>query len=166
LIRRRGILWYVLLALLNGLLLVGIVNIWWGEGSAPGSGRARQGPEAPKAPALRDSQPLEAFQVIAARNLFSPDRSGPAGGAAGKGVAGLEGSRLMGVIIVGDQRAALIARAGGLAPGAPGAPGAPPQQVEVVRLGEQLGNDTVMEISSDTVTFQGKSGKRTLGFPE
>jgi hypothetical protein len=72
----------------------------------------------------------------------------------------------MGVIIVGDQRAALIARAGGLAPGAPGAPGAPPQQVEVVRLGEQLGNDTVMEISSDTVTFQGKSGKRTLGFPE
>jgi hypothetical protein len=160
--RRHGILWYVLLLLVNGLLLVGIVNIWWGEESAPSNGRARQGPETPKAPALRDSQPLEVFQVIAARSLFSPDRSGPEAGA-GKGAAGLEGGHLMGVIIVGDQRAALIARAGGPAPGAPGAP---PRQVDVVRLGEQLGNDTVVEISTDTVTVQGKSGKRTLGFPQ
>ncbi len=155
---RRGLLWYVLLVVANVLLLAGIINVWWGEDSPPAGRSAQHGPQVPKVPTLRDSQSLEAFQVIAARSLFAPDRHGPlAGGPTPKGQAGLEGSRLMGVIIVGQDKAALIARSG---------PGAAPQQVEIVHLGEQLGPDQVVEISSDTVTFQGKSGKRTLTFPE
>jgi hypothetical protein len=153
---RRGLIWYLLLAVVNGLLLVGIVNVWWGEELAPETARSRQGLEVPKAPILRDRQPLTAFQVISTKNLFSPERTGPEAGVAKKGQGSLEGGSLLGVIIVGEERAALI--------GQPSPRG--PQQVQVVRLGEQFGGFQVLEITSEGVVFQGKAGKKTLGFPE
>ena len=60
------------------LLLVAVVRIWGGGGGCR-SAAAAQGPEVPKAPVLRDQQPLSAFQSVVAQNLFSQDRNAPAG---------------------------------------------------------------------------------------
>ncbi len=154
-ISRRGLLWYVLLGAANLLVLVGLVNVWWGEEALPGAGLSRQGLEVPKVPSLRDSQPLEAFQVIATKNLFSPERSAPEG-LDRKGQGSLEGGSLLGIIIVGEERAALISQ--------PSPRGQP--QVQTVRLGEQFGSFQVLDITIDSVIFKGKTGKKVLSFPE
>ena len=64
------------LLLLAGIafLLVAIIQIWWPGRGAPSPAPSAQGPQVPKAPILRDQQPLSAFRIVAAKNLFS---SGP-----------------------------------------------------------------------------------------
>jgi hypothetical protein len=156
LIWRRGLLWYLLLAAVNVLLLWGIVNVWWGEGTQPDMAKSRPGLELPRVPVLRDNQPLTAFQMVSAKNLFSQERTGPEGSSAKKTQGGLEGGTLLGVIIVGDERAALIGQS---------APQGP-RQVQVVRLGEVWEGMKVVEISTDSVIFQGKDGVKSMGFPE
>jgi hypothetical protein len=153
------------LSLPNILLLLGVIfllwgtaNIWWGGSGAPARSRSAKGPEVPMAPILRDQQPLEAFEVVAGKNLFSEDRSGPALGPA-KGQNSLEGRQLLGTMIIGDTRAALI---GGKA----GPRGRGEAEVEVVYQGEEWGGFKVVEVSNDAVIFQGKDGRRTLNFPE
>ena len=147
------------LALLMGIVLVllGIARIWW-QGDSPAS-QSRSGrlPEVPTAPSLRDRQPLSAFQVIAVKNLFSQDRKGPAPGAA-KAQNSLEGSQLLGIIIIGHTRAALIGTTGPPARGAP--------EVEAVYPGDEWGGFKVVDISNDSVILQGKDGRHTLNFPE
>jgi hypothetical protein len=72
---RRGFnLWHILLLVVNCLLLLAIIYIWWGEDGAQAPARPGKGPEVPKAPLLRDQQPLSAFRVVAAKDLFSQDR--------------------------------------------------------------------------------------------
>lgn len=161
---RRGFnLWHILLLVVNCLLLLAIVNIWVGEGGAPAPSRPGQGPELPKTPRLRDQQPLGAFQVVAARDLFSQDRKAPeVEEKPGKALASLEGKELMGTMIIGSDRVALISsktkksdvvgRAG--------------LQVDVVRPGDDLDGFKVMEISNEAVVLQGKDGKQTLNFPD
>ena len=167
-IYRRGLLWTLLLVLVNGLLLLGIVQVWWGEEALPTPTGPRAGLEVPRPPILRDQQPLNAFRVVAAKNLFNQDRSGPdPGEPAAKGQAtSLEGRKLLGIIIIGDERAALI---GGQAPGGPRGPSPQPggqAHVDVVRQGEDWGGLQVVEISTEAVVFQGKDGKKTLNFPD
>jgi hypothetical protein len=147
------------LALLIGiaLVLLGIANIWWGAGGTPSRFRAAKGPQVPMAPILRDQQPLSAFAVVAAKNLFSQDRSGPALGLA-KGQNSLEGRQLLGTMIIGDTRVAIIgdklkARGQG-------------REVDVVYLGEEWGGFKIIEISRNSVVFQGKDGRKILNFPE
>jgi hypothetical protein len=148
------------LALLAGiaLVLLGIWHIWWGGGLDTVGTQSARGPEVPVAPVLRDQQPLSAFAVVAAKNLFSQDRKGPSLGQA-KNQNSLEGCQLLGTIIIGRTRAALI----GCKTGSP-ARGGP--AVEVVHLGEEWGGYKVVEVLNDTVVFQGKDGRRTLNFPE
>ena len=148
------------LALLLGiaLVLLGIARIWWPGGSPSPQTSAARGPEVPTAPILRDRQPLSAFAVIAAKNLFSSDRRGPALGAA-KSQNSLEGSQLLGIIIIGRTRAALI----GSKTGSPPQGGA---EVEVVYQGDEWSGLKLIEISNYSVIFQGKDGRRTLNFPE
>jgi hypothetical protein len=148
------------LSLLVGiaLLLLGIAHMWWGEGGVPSLSRSAKGPEVPMAPILRDQQPLSAFAVVAAKNLFSQDRSGPSLGLA-KGQNSLEGRKLLGTMIIGDTRAALIG-------GNPPARGQAGSAVDVVYLGEEWGGFKIIEISNDSVVFQGKDGQKTLNFPE
>jgi hypothetical protein len=148
------------LAFLAGiaLLILGIASVWWGGGGdAPGNPSAK-GPEVPLAPILRDQEPLSAFAVVSDRNLFSPDRKGPAKGPAKKQDS-LEGYRLLGTMVIGHTRAALI---GGkiVTPGRAGA------DVEVVYMGQEWGGYKVVAILKDSVVFQGKDGRRTLNFPE
>jgi hypothetical protein len=148
------------IALLIGiaLLLLAFGNTWWGGASAPSRPRSAKGPEVPSAPILRDQQPLGSFAVVAAKNLFSQDRTGPSLGPT-KGQNNLEGRQLLGIMIIGDTRAALIG--GKTGPRAKGE-----TDVEVVYLGEEWGGFKVVEISNDAIIFQGKDGRRTLNFPE
>lgn len=156
--RRNLNLWNVLLLAGIALLFIATINLWWNTKEPPAPSRADKGPQVPTAPILRDEQPLNQFSVVATKNLFSPERTGPSlAGGPTKGQNTLEGRQLMGTMIVGNTRAALI---GGKALKKGEAP------VEVVFLGEQWGDFKVLEIANDVVVFQGKDGKVTLNFPE
>jgi hypothetical protein len=148
------------LVLLAGIafLLVAIIHLWWGGGGIPSQGPSAKGPEMPTAPILRDQQPLSAFKLIAAQNLFSQDRNDPTGGIADIQNV-LEGRQLLGVLIIGDTKAAII---GGNLPGL----GKATPEVEAVYLGEDWHGFKVLEILNDSVTFHGKDGRKTLKFPE
>jgi len=162
LIWRRGFnLWHILLIAVNCLLLAGIFHLWWGENTAPVPTSAGKGPELPKTPLLRDRQPLTAFRSVAAKDLFSQDRKGPEEDKAVKKVeASLEGRELMGTMIIGSDRVALISAKASPMKGQSQA------TVDVVHQGEEYDGFKVLEISSDTVILQGKDGKKTLTFPE
>lgn len=140
------------------LLLVATLRIWWGGGDAPFRGPAAKGPEMPTAPILRDQQPLSGFSAVVAKNLFSQDRSSSTASVA-KVQDSLEGRHLLGTMVIGETRAAII---GGKPAG--GAKGA--GDVEAVYLGEEWNGFKVLEIFNDSVTFHGKDGRKTLKFPE
>ncbi|MCJ7819514.1 MAG: hypothetical protein MUP25_06825 [Syntrophales bacterium] len=147
------------LLLLAGVafVLVAIIHIWWG-GDMPFQGPAAKGPEMPKAPILRDQQPLSAFSPVVAKNLFSQARSNPTAPVA-KVQDSLEGRQLLGTMIIGETKAAII---GGKPQG--GGKGTP--DVEAVYLGEEWNGFKVLEIFNDSVTFLNKDGRKTLKFPE
>jgi hypothetical protein len=155
--RHKLDIWQILLAGGTCLLLMGIYATWWGFGPATSRSKDAKGPTVPTAPILRDQKPLSAFEVVEDKNLFSQDRIGPRRGQA-KSQNVLEGYQLLGTIIVGDTRAALIG---------PKVPrdkkGA---EVEVVYLGEQWNGFKALEISNESVIFQAKDGQKTLTFPE
>jgi hypothetical protein len=162
LIWRRGFgLWHILLLVVNCLLVLAIFHIWWGESGVPVPSRPGKGLQLPKPPLLRDRQPLTAFRVVAAIDLFNQDRRGPEENQPVKAVeASLEGRQLTGTMLIGSERVALIS--GKAAP----AKGRSEAQVDVVRQGEEYDGFKVVEISSEAVILQGKDGKRTLSFPE
>lgn len=156
---RRSFWWQLLLLAGSALLLLGIVQVWVGNDLAPAASRVRKGPEVPQVKPLKDQQPLSAFAVVSSKNLFSQDRSGPDPGAlAAKSQGNLEGRLLLGTIIIGDERAAMISEKAGK--------GRKPSQVQVVRVGEEWQGFKVVEISNEAVVFQGKDGRKTLNFPE
>ena len=148
------------LLLLAGVvfLLVAIIRIWWGGGDMPFQGPAAKGPEMPTAPILRDQQPLSAFGTVAAKNLFSQNRSDPTVGVA-KVQDSLEGRQLLGIMIIGETKAAIIG-------GKPQGAGKGKLEIEAVYLGEEWNGFKVLEISNDSVTFHNKDGRKTLKFPE
>jgi hypothetical protein len=148
------------LLLLAGIafLLVAIIRIWWGGGDIPFQGPAAKGPEMPTAPILRDQQPLTAFNPVSAKNLFSQDRS-TATASVAKVEDSLEGHQLLGTLLIGDTKAAII---GGKAAGR----GKGTSEIEAVYLGEEWNGFKVLEISNDSVTFHNKDGRKTLKFPE
>jgi hypothetical protein len=149
------------LLLLAGIafLLLATVRIWWVGGDTPFQGPAAKGPEMPTAPILRDQQPLSAFSAVVAKNLFSQDRSSSTATVA-KVQDNLEGRQLLGTMVIGETRAAII---GGKQVGS-GAKGA--AEIEAIYLGEEWNGFKVIEISNDSVTFHGKDGRKTLKFPE
>ena len=158
---RRGYnLWHIILLVVNCLLLLAITHIWWGENGAPVASRPGKGPELPKAPLLRDQQPISAFQVVAAKDLFSQDRNAPAADQPVKVEASLEGRLLLGTMIIGDERVALISSKPGTARGKQ------EPQIDVVHQGEEWEGFKILEISSESVVLEGKDGKKTLNFPE
>jgi hypothetical protein len=138
------------------LLLTAIVRIWFVGGEAPFKSEAVKGPEVPKAPVLRDQQPLTAFQSVIAQDLFSQNRQAGETKTA-KVQDSLEGRQLLGTMTIGLTRAAII---GGKAQGGKAA------EVEAVYLGEEWHGLKVLEISRDSVTFTGKDGPKTLTFPD
>ena len=156
---RRSLWWQLLLLAGCLLLLVGIVQVWLEGGLPPDASRARKDTEVPQAKPLRDQAPLSAFAVVSSKNLFNQNRTGPDPNlSASKAQGSLEGRLLLGTIILGEERAALISERPGRGRGQP--------QVQVVRQGEEWEGFKVVEISNEAVVFQGKDGRKTLNFPE
>ncbi len=151
---RKNLIWLGGLVLANLLVLAGIAQVWFGPGEAREGARDRDGLALPQAKPLRGAETLESYQVVVAKDLFSPDRSGSAMAAGSKG-ASLEDGVLLGTIIVGDEKAVLI--------GQKGAKGK--QEIQVLRQGEQWRGFRLVEINKDEVVFQGAEGKRNLTFP-
>jgi hypothetical protein len=148
------------LLLLAGIafLLVAFLRIWWGGGDLSVQRVAAKGPEMPTAPILRDQQPLSAFGTVVAQNLFTQSRSSSTAAVA-KIQDSLEGRQLLGIMLIGETRAAIIGgKPAGSAKGA--------AEVEAVYLGGEWNGFKVLEISNDSVTFHGKDGRKTLKFPE
>jgi hypothetical protein len=149
------------LLVVNCLLLLAIAHIWWGENGPPVASRPGKGPELPKAPLLRDQQPISAFQVVAAKDLFSQGRNAPETDQPAKALATLEGRQLLGTMIIGDERVALISSKPG-----PAARGKQEPQIDVVHQGDEWEGFKILEISIESVILEGKDGKKTLNFPE
>lgn len=154
---RRSLWWQLLLLAGSCLLLVGIFRVWFINDLAPVASRYRKGPVVPKVTPLRDQRPLKVFAVVASQDLFSQDRKGPTKKPT-KPQGTLEGHTLLGTIIIGQERAALISIKKGR--------GRKLAEVQVVRLGEDWEGFKVVEISNESVIFEGKNGKKTLNFPE
>jgi hypothetical protein len=148
------------LLLLAGIafLLVATIHIWWGGGGTTFQGPPAKGPELPKTPILRDRQPLSAFQAVADKNLFSQARSNPSAGVT-KVQDSLEGRQLLGTMVIGGTKAAIIG-------GKPAGGGRGKSDIEAVYLGEDWNGFKVLEIANDSVTFSNKDGRKTLKFPE
>ena len=142
------------LLLLAGIafLLVAIIHIWWGGGGMPFQAPSAKGPEVPTAPILRDQQPLSAFKPVVAKNLFTQDRRDSAADTA-KVQDSLEGSQLLGTMLIGDIKAAIIG-------GKPQGSGTGTPEVEAVYLGEEWNGFKVLEISNDSVTFLNNDGQK------
>lgn len=156
---RRSFWWQLLLLAGSLLLLVGIFQVWFGSNRNLAASRARKSPAVPKVKPLRDLRPLKDFAVVSSKDLFSQGRQGPDPTTQTvKAQASLEGYTLMGTIMLGAEKAALISNKAGR--------GRKSSQVEVVRLGEEWEGFKVVEISNDAVVFQGKDGRKTLNFPE
>jgi len=139
-------------------ILTAIIHIWWGGGGMPSQGPSAKGPEVPTAPILRDQQPLSAFRTVVAKNLFSQDRRDLSADSA-KGQDSLEGRQLLGTLVIGDTKVAIIG-------GKPQGRGTGTPEAEAVYLGEEWNGFKLLEISNDSVTFSGKDGRKTLKFPE
>ncbi len=139
-------------------MLVAIFHIWWGGEGAPSQNPSAKGVTVPKAPVIRDQQPLSAFRMVATKNLFSQERSNPDADIA-KVQNSLEGFELLGTLSFGDTKAAIIG-------GKPRGRGKGPLEAEAVYLGENWHGLKLLEISDESVTFAGKDGRKTLKFPE
>jgi hypothetical protein len=105
----------------------------------------------------RDSQPQTAYQVVAVKNLFSVHRRSKAPVVTGQPQKNdFDQNILQGIIVVGRERAALLASKDSPAK----------NKVEIVRQGETWNGYKVLEIGPETVTFQAKEGRKTMVFPE
>lgn len=151
-IRRRGWWWRLVPLALSALLLLAIVNLWWGRETAVTKPQSNDALNIPKPPVTAARSPLSAYQVVIQQDLFNPSRQGEEGAAPGQAQANLEGGKLLGTIIIGSVRAALIAESSP----------ATSSKIHVIRPGERWGSFDIVEISDGLVVIKGKEGNKTL----
>lgn len=155
---RRHLLWTLLLLGLNLFLIFHLIQSWWPAMTQPEL-TARPAPSPPAAISLPEVQPLAAYKVIVEKNLFSSLRQ-----ETDKPVVAAKAGEpqvkmtLVGTIIIGSQRAALISTE---SPGK-GKGGA----VEILRPGETWQDYQVLEVKASEVTLAQNGKKITLSFPE
>lgn len=155
---RRNLLWILLLVSLNLLMILQIAQIWW-PAMKRMEATTRPAPPPPTAVSLPEVQPLSAYKSIVEKNLFSSLRqeTGKPAVAAKAGEPQVK-MTLVGTIIIGSQRAALISTE---SPGK-GKGGT----VEILRPGETWQDYQVLEVKASEVTLTQDGKKITLGFPE
>jgi len=155
----RGIIWHIILLGVNFLLLLWIFQIWWNPEGALSPDASPKKLALPPTPLSRDMQPLTAFKVIAAKNLFTSSRREAVKAEASKPSKDeLEKGYLIGTIIVGDGRAALV--------GLKEQGAHKPEQVQVVHVGESWQGYKIIEITVKGIVLVGEGGTKTLSFPE
>lgn len=150
-IRRRNWWWRLVPLALSAILLLAIVNVWWGGETALTKSPSDKDLKIPKPPGTGAKSPLSAYRVVVQQNLFDPSRQGEAG-AAGKAPASLEAGKLLGTIIIGPEKAALIT----------GSSPRPSSEIHVIRPGERWGSLDILEINDGMVEIKDKEGKKTL----
>ena len=154
---KPSLLWQVILAVLNLLVLLGIIQVWWNDSDMPKQGPAQKTERAQLELPRRDSKSKSAYQIVATKNLFSSQRR-----ATVKKVAeqpqkyDFDKNILQGIIVVGEGRVAIVASKDAQ----------PTGKVEIIRPGETWHDYKVLEIGPETVTFQSKEGLKTMVFPE
>lgn len=151
-IRPRGWWWRLVPLAVIALLLLGIVNLWWGREPVETKSQSKDILNIPKIPATVARSPLSAYQVVIQKDLFSPSRQGEEGAAQGQAQANLNGGKLLGTIIIGPVKAALIAES----------PPTPSSKTHVIRPGERWGSFDIVEISDGLVVIKGKEGNKTM----
>lgn len=149
-IRRRGWWWRLVPLAVNALLLMGLVNLWWGREATLTQSQGKNAMNIPKPPAAAARSPLSSYQVIIQQDLFSPSRQGEKGAAPGPKQANLEAGKFLGTIIIGSEKIALIAE------------NAPASKIHAIRPGERWGTLDIVEIRDGIVVIKGKEGNKEL----
>jgi hypothetical protein len=154
---KPSLLWQVILAALNLLVLLGIIQVWWSDGSISKPAPAQKTEVAPLDLPRRDSQPKTAYQIVATKNLFSVHRRAAIKVEAEQPQKNdFDNNILQGIIVVGPGRVAIVTTKDAK----------PAGKVEIIRPGETWHGYQVLEIGPETVTFQSKEGIKTMIFPE
>jgi hypothetical protein len=152
-----SLLWQVILAALNLLVLLGIFQVWWSDGNIPQPGPAQKTEVAPVDLPRRDSQAKSAYQIVATKNLFSVQRRATIKTETEQPQKNdFDNNILQGIIVVGPGRVAFVTAKDGK----------PTGKVEIIRPGETWHGYKVLEIGPETVTFQSNEGIKTMIFPE
>jgi hypothetical protein len=137
------------LALAAANLVVAAIAVWPWLPDRAQSARISAAPSVAARPMLASLPPLAAFTATSERPLFSPSRRPPAA-AAPRGTSALDGRyRLLGLVIAGTARRALVAEiAGG-------------RKFEIGE-GEAIEGWVVKRIDRDAVLLASPSGEATL----
>ena len=154
---KPSLLWQVILAALNLLVLLGIIQVWWSDGSMPKPGPPQKSEVAALDLPRRDSQPKSAYQIVATKNLFSVQRRATIKTETEQPQKNdFDKNILQGIIVVGPGRVAIVTAK----------EAKPAGKVEIIRPGETWHGYKVLEIGPESVTFQSKEGIKTMIFPE
>jgi hypothetical protein len=155
---KPSLLWQIILVALNVFVFLGIIQVWWGEKEMPPPGPSQKRESNLMDIPRRDSQPQAAYQVVAAKNLFSVHRRGSANTGNERAQKGdFEKNMLQGIIVIGRERAALVTSQDSTPK---------KKKIEIVRPGQVWNGYKVLEIGPEMVIFQDKEGQKTMVFPE
>jgi hypothetical protein len=155
-VAKPNIPWQIILAFLNLLIFLAIVQVWWGKSSLPPANPAQKAESEISDLPRRDSRPQSDFEIVATKNLFSAKRHSDRGGNEPGQEIDFDKSILQGIVVVGPGRVALVTSLD-------------PQQntmVETIRPGEIWHGFKVLEIEADKVIFESKEGQKIMSFPE
>ena len=100
--------WQIILALLNLLIFLAILQVWWGKSSLPPANPAQKTEIEISDLPRRDSRPQSVFEIVATKNLFSAKRHSELGGNEPGQKIDFDKSILQGIVVVGPGRAALV----------------------------------------------------------
>jgi len=155
---KANFLWQIVIALLNLLILWGILQVWWSKTYAPPPIAAQKKIENGMTDLpSRDPQPESFYETVVTKNLFSPQRHSEINTISGQIQKNdFDSNILQGIIVVGQGRAALVT---------PKDP-QPDNPVETIRPGEIWHGYKVLEIDADKVVFESKEGQKIMSFPE
>jgi hypothetical protein len=154
---KPSLLWQVVLIALNLLVFLGIIQVWWGDGGMQASSSAPKTESKLVDIPRRDSQPEGAYQVVAAKNLFSVHRRATVKtGNEPVQKNDFDKNLLQGIIVIGGERAALLTSKDASAK----------HKIEIVRPGDLWNGYKVLEIGPEMVIFEAREGQKTMVFPE
>jgi hypothetical protein len=154
---KPSLLWQVILAALNLLVFIGIIQVWWSDSGIPKQGPSQKTEITQLDLPRRDSQPKSTYQIVAAKNLFSVQRRSTVKTETEQAQKNdFDKNILQGIIVVGQGRVAIVTSK----------ETQPTGKVEIIRPGETWHGYKVLEIGPETVTFQSKEGLKTMIFPE
>ena len=107
---KPSLLWQVILAALNLLVLLGIIQVWWSDSSMPKPGPPQKTEDCGQLDLpRRDSQPKSTYQIVATKNLFSVQRRATVKTETEQPQKNdFDKNILQGIIVVGQGRVAIV----------------------------------------------------------